>query len=309
MKKNSNTVKQFLLIAIFIPLLLTLTSCASLLPTLTTIAVDFAKDLISTSAENHTPRYAKQVEKLFTHMITPSKSSAKKKSQDQKVQVSENQHEQESYSEDIQQVQSAQDDFNIALDIAVLVQRRSASQTSAPVPIQDGDTLYSDPYDPIAGDKLKLSFSANCDCYVYIIGIDATGYVVPVFPDYESNYSAIVTANQQHIIPKDDEWYGLDSYEGVEEFYFIASLEQRVDLENISKKFAKQVRKPRANYKPVTQAAIVPATRGIVKIKAGKPAAVQDSSGVEHSFTPMSFLSSVRGDDLVITRWFNHKNL
>lgn len=133
--------------------------------------------------------------------------------------------------------------------------------------------------------------------------------VVPVYPDYVSIHSANVTANQQYIIPESDEWYGLDSYEGVEEFYFIASLNQRPDLEEISKKFAKLARKPRASYKSVTQAAIVPATRGIVKIKAGKPAIVQNASGENHSFTPMSFLSTVQVDDLVITRWFNHKNL
>lgn len=133
--------------------------------------------------------------------------------------------------------------------------------------------------------------------------------MVPVFPDYESIHSAIVTANQQYIIPKSDEWTALHSYEGVEEFYFIASLNQRPFLEETSKKFAKQVRKTRSSYKPVKQTAIVPTTRGIVKIKAGKPAILQEASGDQYSFTPMSFLSTVEEDDLVITRWFNHKNI
>src|SRR5262249_7292925 len=73
----------------------------------------------------------------------------------------------------------------IVLDVAILVQRASdrAARRTEPAPIQDGEVLRDGGSDPRKGDVAKFSFRTNCDCYVYVIGVDATGYVARIFPE------------------------------------------------------------------------------------------------------------------------------
>lgn len=204
---------------------------------------------------------------------------------------------------DQQQVQTQQP---LALDIAVLAQRSSAGPRTAPIPINDGDTLYSIPGNPEAGDKIKISFKANANCYLYVVGIDATGYVASIFPDPSSNLTNPVITNKTYLVPGDTEWYGLDDYKGVEEIYFIASYDRRLDLERIIKKMSSKERKVPANYKNVQVAAVIPQTRGLVKVKTGALTSVKSSFGSTHSFKPTSFTARTSDADLKITRWFNH---
>ena len=195
----------------------------------------------------------------------------------------------------------------VVLDVDVLAQRMSDGAESPPLPIEDGATLYSSPGNPLAGDKIKLSFRSSCDCYVYIVGIDATGYVTSVFPDPDSQLQNPVTADRQYLIPTGTEWYGLDDYKGVEEIYFIASYNRRLDLERIIQRLSKQERAPAADYMPVRSATMAPRTRGIVKIDMGTTAQVAASNGDIHRFSPSTFKAQSADSDLVVTRWFNHQ--
>ena len=195
----------------------------------------------------------------------------------------------------------------IVLDATILAQRANdrAARRSDPVPIQDGDTLRDGGNDPRKGDVTKFSFRANCDCYVYVIGADATGYIARIFPDSASGPSNPVRANQQYVVPEGTTWYGLDQYKGVEQVFFIASRSRRQDIEGPLNDLAQTARSaPPRNFRPVREAV---ATRGLVKVQMGTPSTVQGESGQRYSFTPQAFAAQGGADDVVVTRWFNHQ--
>jgi hypothetical protein len=196
----------------------------------------------------------------------------------------------------------------IVLDATILAQRASdrAARRTDPTPIQDGDTLRDGGSDPRKGDVIKVSFRVNCDCYVYVIGADATGYIARIFPDPASGQNP-VRANQQYVVPQGTTWYGLDQYKGVEQVFFVASRAPRQDIEGPLSQLAETPRTaPPPNYRGVREAA-ADATRGLVKVQMGTPSTVQSESGQRFSFTPQSFASQGGADDVVVTRWFNHQ--
>ncbi len=199
----------------------------------------------------------------------------------------------------------------IVLDAAILAQRASerAARRADPVPIQDGEVLRDGGSDPRKGDVVKFSFRANCDCYVYVIGVDATGYVARVFPDPATRKTNPVRADQLYIVPEGTAWYGLDQYKGVEQVFFIASRGPRQDLETSLGQLAKTPRSGLArSSRPVREAVIPPqAMRGLVKIQMGTQSAVQAESGQRVSFTPQAFAAQAGVDDIVVTRSFSHQ--
>lgn len=196
----------------------------------------------------------------------------------------------------------------IVLDVAILAQRASerAARRTEPVPIQDGDTLRDGGSDPRKGDVVKFSFRANCDCYVYVIGVDATGYVVRIFPERAGKP---VRANQQYVVPQGTNWYGLDQYKGTEQVFFIASRQPRQDLEKSLQQLTQTPRSSLSrNYRPVREAALPdPASRGLVKVNMGTKSMVNSESGQPYSFTPQAFAAQPGSDDVVVTRWFRHE--
>jgi len=279
-----------LLLATALPLLI---SCAAAVPVVTEYAIDFAEDLLKAASDNHSPDYADDLKELLEILVAETKASPETGYPGHTAPATT----------------PTPITAELALDVAILVQRASAGGLSAPVPVDDGATLYSDPNDPAAGDKLKISFRANCDCFVYVIAVDGTGFLVPVFPDFESIDPNPVQAHQLYIVPQANEWYGLDAYTGIEEIYFVASFTRRIELERSIKRLAGQKRRVRPDYRPVRQEAVIPQTRGLVKIKTGQPATVQAQSGETYEYTPTNFLATAKGADLVITRWFHHKEM
>lgn len=200
---------------------------------------------------------------------------------------------------------------SIVLEAAVLAQRAGdrAARRTDPVPIQDGDTLRDGGSDPRKGDVMKFSFRANCDCYVYVIGADATGYIARIFPDPASGLSNPVRSGQQYVVPTGTSWYGLDQYKGVEQVFFIASRTPRQDIEGPLNQLAQTARTaPPQSYRSVREpAATVSSMRGLVKVQMGTPSTIQSESGQRVSFTPQAFASQGGADDVVVTRWFNHQ--
>jgi hypothetical protein len=175
-----------------------------------------------------------------------------------------------------------------------------------PVPIQDGAKLRDGRGDPKAGDTLKISFSLNCDCYAYVVAIDATGYVEQVFPSRDLPYTNPVLPNRQYVVPEGTVWYGLDDYRGIENVYFVASHERREDLEAVIDQLAAKGRGNPANYRSVSKAAVI--TRGLVKTRLAGPTSIQAESGENFRFSPDTFISTVSGKGLaVVTKWFQHE--
>src|SRR5262249_10675169 len=166
----------------------------------------------------------------------------------------------------------------IVVDAAILAQRASdrAARRTDPAPIQDGYTLRDGGSDPRKGDVIKVSFRANCDCYVYVIGADATGYIARIFPDPASRQPNPVQANRPYVVPEGTQWYGLDQYKGVEQVFFIASRTPRQDIEGPLSQLAQTPRSALPqNYRSVREAAQSDASRGLVKVQMGAPGTVQ----------------------------------
>ncbi|NOX52254.1 MAG: DUF4384 domain-containing protein [Gammaproteobacteria bacterium] len=187
----------------------------------------------------------------------------------------------------------------ITMDVAILAQKQGSSGLTV---VEDGDILYDGKGVPNNGDKIKIHFKTNCQCYVYIIGIDATGYVAKIFPDEEESLTNPVGGNVNHRIPQGNSWWALDDQPGLEHIFFIASRSPRPDIEDAVAQLAGQ---PRTNQpfriQAVTQPAIVP-TRGLIKTK-GEPTQLAAMA----TFSPQQFSNQISGADLIVTRWFQHK--
>ena len=187
-------------------------------------------------------------------------------------------------------------------------------------PIVDGDTLR-DEYGPSGvGDNFKITFRANAECYVYLVSIDSTALVQPVFPVYslaaaQPGASNPVQAGRAYMIPDGAESIQLDSYRGIEHFYFLASRTRRADLEGQLQAFAAYKRPDDPSRKKgegdevavatVTEHAV--ASRGIKQSRQGVVAGVQTSQGTTAPVNTQVFFGAKGEGDILVTRWFRHE--
>lgn len=195
----------------------------------------------------------------------------------------------------------------ISLGVAILAQRAGTDRLDI---VNDGDVLRDGRGDPSRGDLLRFHFQANCACWVYVIGIDATGFVARIFPDPEEAHSNPVQPGVNYLMPGGNAWWALDDYRGIEQIYFVASREQRPDIEAAVERLAAQPRQLASpTYQPVREPAIVPVTRGLVRVEAPAPVAVPmgPSTSPPAVVTPTIFTNSDQSTDVVITRWFRHE--
>ncbi|MCC5869663.1 MAG: DUF4384 domain-containing protein [Gammaproteobacteria bacterium] len=200
---------------------------------------------------------------------------------------------------------SIRDAAPISLGVAILAQRAGSDRLEI---VNDGDVLRDGRGDPRRGDLLRFHFQANCACWVYVIGIDATGFVARIFPDPEEAHSNPVQAGVNYLMPGGNAWWALDDYRGIEQIYFVASREQRPDIEAAVEHLAAQPRQLASpTYQPVREPAIVPVTRGLVRVEAPAPVAVPMGASSPAVVTPTIFTNSDHSTDVVITRWFRHE--
>lgn len=293
------------------------TACAEVVPILTSAALQFGKNLVDTASQNAGARYGSEVEQLimalaYKALRVEEAGSAEIPDLAQAIgsfagaafhKRASDPYADETFTRGVEVVGA------IELDAALLAKRKLAGGGFELEPVNDGDTLVDGRGDPVAGDKIKVNFKTSCDCYVYVIGIDATGYVAQIFPDPDSpQLTNPVTANRNYMLPEGDDWWALDDYRGTETIYFVASPRQRNDIEEVLAKLAGQPRSVSpASYQPVTDAAVVPLPRGLVKVTEAEPIQVPTGTGEQQTVTPTAFLSNNPGADLVITRWFYHK--
>jgi hypothetical protein len=274
--------------------------CASLAP----VAVKLGADLISAAANNYSKTYSREVENLLLALYTENVA----KMQSGQVASGAGAAAYSPAGSEPYPSQSTTAAGPIVFDVAILAQRASerAARRTQPVPIQDGEVLRDGGSDPRKGDVVKFSFRANCDCYVYVIGVDATAYVARVFPEKGRSR---VRANQQYIVPQGTAWYGLDEYKGIEQVFFLASRQPRPDIDKLLGQLAKTGRSSLSrNYRPVREAAVPDAaTRGLVKVQMGTKSTVRSEAGQSYAFTPQAFAARQGADDVVVTRWFRHE--
>lgn len=190
----------------------------------------------------------------------------------------------------------------ITLEADVLARRRDSSELKA---IEDGATLHDGGDNPTDGDLLKLRFRANCACHVYVVGVDATGYVARIYPDPEEDHRNPVTPGVHYLVPAgDSDWWAMDAFKGVEHVFFVASYLPRPDIARLLDVLGDSPRDvDPGSFQPVNAAAIVPATRGLVKVSTSPATSAEPRAAAEAAV----FTSEQPGNELVVTRWFHHR--
>jgi hypothetical protein len=171
--------------------------------------------------------------------------------------------------------------------------------------MNDGDVLRGNPADPQAGDKFKLVVRTNCDCYLYIVEIDGSGWAQGVFPTKSSRYPNPVRKDEEYVFPEGANWYALDDVPGVETFYIVVSPNRRPDVEESILRVAGNERPKGRGVERVTSAAVIP--NGFARKDAGHAIVVRSESGQQARVTPSTYVAKAPGEDVTVTRWFKHE--
>lgn len=188
----------------------------------------------------------------------------------------------------------------------VLVQKTLRNGVPLVMPIQDGDVLKDGRGDPQAGDKFRVLFRPTTDSYVYVIAIDGSGWAQGIFPPPTSPLANPVKAEEQHVLPEGNNWFSLDQFRGIETLFFLASLNQREDIEEILQNISGQERPATANPQQVTKVAKVPYGVGAIR-PSNKPFGIASGPGQNQNILPTSYFAGKAGEDLRLTRWFRHQ--
>jgi hypothetical protein len=194
----------------------------------------------------------------------------------------------------------------IALDVALL--RRSGPAAEDVAPLADGDVLHKGD-GAGGGDRFRLYFRPNVESYIYVVVVDATGWVQPIFPASFDGTAARVTGGNTTLLPDDSHWFGLDQNAGVYHLYFLASRHPREDLETQLREFAAKERVAPAptQTRSVEEAVVVEggwvAERGDTVTHRGVPSEVRTRSG-GYEVTPDTYSFGVADADFVLTRHF-----
>ena len=87
------------------------------------------------------------------------------------------------------------------------------------VALENGDVIQDDNGDPNAGDQMQVFFRPNVEAWVYVVAVDATGWVQPMFPSAFPDAQNPLPAGSTTLIPGEGAWFGLDQYKGTEHIY------------------------------------------------------------------------------------------
>lgn len=274
--------------------LLVLGACAGSAAAVIGTALQVGANLVSTTSQNYGGAYAEQMEELLTILR-----------EDVEERTGLEAYRSASATRGISSdSRRGGDSGPLTLDVAVLKEGR-VNGRFVPVPVKDGAVLRDGHGDPQGGDNLKISFRSNRKAWVYVVGVDATGWVSPIFP--QEGLGNPVGPGSEVVIPEGDRWFPLDEYRGIETLYFLASYQPRPDLENLLADLAAQERPAvtTASAARVTEEAVI--TRGVGRRRAGRATAVLSSTGETHSVRPTAFEAAMRASDFVVTRWFRHE--
>lgn len=188
----------------------------------------------------------------------------------------------------------------VALDVA-LVRQVSTVSGKQVVMMQDGEVLKGGP----TGDRFKLIVRTNCECFVYVISVDGSGWAQPVFPLPNGSVANPLKPEVEQAFPEGQYWFTLDQYKGVESFFLVASPVRRTDIEESLAQLADQQRPTGQTDAKVEEPAVIP--NGFGKTESAKATIVKDESQQQVQVTPLSYVAAKAGEDVRVTRWFNHQ--
>ncbi len=197
----------------------------------------------------------------------------------------------------------------IGLDVAI-VKKAFKNGAETLIPIQDGDVLKDGRGNAQAGDKFRIIFRPNCDCYIYVIAIDGSAWAQGIFPNLTSPFANPVQSGQQYTIPENNNWLSLDQFKGIETIFFVASPDKRQDIEDILANIAGKERHPKAKPQQVAEAPIIPT--GFYRSQTSSAPFIigQDLAspqGSNHGLIPTTYFTQKAGEALRVTRWFRHE--
>jgi len=184
----------------------------------------------------------------------------------------------------------------LQVDIDVLKEAYVGGRYQA-LSVADGDVLTRQ-------DNYKVAFRANTSCYVYIVQLDATGKMDPIFPGAYAGASNPVQAGTLYTVPANGQWFFLDQNTGIETIYFIVSQTRRPDLDRLVQQFA-QTNPTLVQLSPLSLQQNVSFTRGIAGVRPGDKQPVSFQNGSQGQYSSTQFTSSA--EELVLTRWFHHR--
>jgi uncharacterized protein DUF4384 len=188
----------------------------------------------------------------------------------------------------------------VVLDVALVRQINIATGKQVEL-MQDGETLKGGPN----GDRFKLVVRTNCECFVYIILVDGSGWAQPVFPMPNGSVANPMKPEVEQAFPEGKYWFTLDEYKGVETFFLVASPARRTDLEESLAQLVGQQRPSGQVTARVEEPAVIP--NGYGKTEAGKATTVRDEAQQQVQVTALSYVAAKPGEDVRVTRWFNHQ--
>ena len=193
----------------------------------------------------------------------------------------------------------------ISIDVALVRQTKTTDGQKKITVIHDGDILKDGGDNPQSGDKFKIIFRTNCDCFVYVASADGSGWAQPLFP-LGSAKGIPVKKDQEYVLPGENQSYALDQNKGIESIFFVASPWARPDIVKSFSTLAAQ-KKP-SNFvalASVEEAPIIP--NGFVAMRSAPRARVRDDLGKESFVVPTSYSGAGIGKEVRLTRWFHHE--
>jgi hypothetical protein len=192
----------------------------------------------------------------------------------------------------------------VAIDVAMVRQKMTASGKEI-VLMNDGEILKDGGDNTEAGDKFKVVVRPNCDCYVYIVSVDGSGWPQTVFPVKGGATANPVKNEQEYAFPEGPYWFSLDQIKGIETFFVVASPVPRPDLEESMAQVSSLERPSTQITAQVEVAPVVP--NGFAKTEAGHVTQVKSESGQSVEITALTYVAGKPGEPVTVTRWFKHE--
>jgi hypothetical protein len=192
----------------------------------------------------------------------------------------------------------------VAVDVAMIRQKQGAKGKEV-VLMNDGDVLKDGGANKESGDRFKIVVRTNCDCYLYIMSIDGSGWAEPIYPSKDNKAATAVKKDQEYAFPEGGHWYTLDQVKGIETFFVVASANRRTDLEESIGHLAAETRPETKIVAKVEEAPVIP--RGVGSVKSRGIIKIQDDTGTKIQVTPLSYAAAQSSQDVTVTRWFKHE--
>jgi len=192
----------------------------------------------------------------------------------------------------------------VTVDVA-MVRQKVTEKGKVVVLMNDGDVLRDGGVHKERGDRFKIVARTNCDCYLYIMSIDGSGWAEPVYPGRDGRSSNPVKKDTEYAFPEGPHWYTLDHVKGIETFFVVVAANRRMDLEESFAQIAAAKRPKATIVAKVEEAPVIP--RGVGSVHTRGIVTVKDDTGTAVQVAPLSYAAGQTGQDVTVTRWFKHE--